>query len=112
MSKRYINVVLDGTDEMLAELYAAYNRAYYDDQLPHDVVIKFGNLGVNSYGVWKPGTKTIIVARCMRRFNRLVCLIVHHEMAHVAAGADYSHGKKFQAGMKRLAKADAFANIW
>ena len=105
-------VKLDGTNRSLRQLYAAFNRAYFDNKLDSGVSAVFGkNPKVQWMGCYVAEFETIYVNPVLRRFRRITCLVMMHEMVHVAnPGA--GHGRKFQQAMHALAEAGAFEQLW
>lgn len=113
-------------DKRLARLYAKYNAAYFDGQLPQDVVVGMANLpegeNTDTLGVTCVGepahpmdnrTVNIILDPKLRHagFDH-VKLVLLHEMAHLKLYPYMKHGRRFNEEMLRLAVRGAFHGIW
>lgn len=107
-----IKITLDGTNRSLQQLYRQFNRAYFDNKLDSGVSVCFGkNPRVQWMGCYVSEFETIYINPLMRRFRRITCMVLLHEMAHVAVPGAL-HGRKFQQVMHTLADCGAFENLW
>lgn len=105
----------------LKRLYNIYNKKYFRNKLPAQTKLYF----VFKIGKSKSPTKSncaityfyedsspiVVVQRTKAKSMRYVSADLLHEMAHIAHPRA-EHGKVFQQEMKRLAKENAFHNIW
>lgn len=96
----------------LRRWFNAYNRKWFGSRLPSELHVFYAP-DDNNHGLavdFPEGLKFIKVDTTVAgtRFAKMVLL---HEMNHHDTD-DFGHGEKFQEGMKRLAKAGAFRNIW
>lgn len=113
---------------LLTSHYDLFNRTYFRNKLPrlkvrwykasrkreftrkawHRVaartMYRYGANGWEPYGIW--------MHPHLRRFPGYCQMILLHECVHVSLGYRVEHGKKFQAGMKRLARIGAFRELW
>jgi hypothetical protein len=87
-----VQVLLDGTNRSLQQLYRAYNRAYFRDKLDHRI--------------------RIVIDRRLKPLRRFRCWVLLHEMNHVYVGPEKEHGHAFDGGIFRLVRVGAFAGLW
>ena len=105
----------------LKKLYRLYNKKYFGGRLP-DVLVSFvtpkdmkrNGLGKATCAVtcFNEGLRpAIFISRNPFKTWGYIRADLLHEMCHIARPRA-SHGKVFQDEMKRLAKLNAFAEIW
>jgi hypothetical protein len=96
----------------LKRAYRWYNRRYFGNQLPNppDVNIRWEDLGNAMMGYQL--LDEIVLNRKDRLRTSVWRFTLLHEMLHLSLPDEPAHGKKFQAGMMRLAKAGAFRKLW
>jgi predicted metal-dependent hydrolase len=104
------------TNTYLALTYAEFNKKWFSNRLPRDMVVRFANLDVNTHGLgityMKFGrTLYIEVSRKLAVHSMLVDMTLLHEMVHVEH-PEWNHGPKFQKRMLQLAKKGAFRHCW
>lgn len=110
----------------LPRLYASYNRRYFGNRLPHEMLLVVfqkkaqpqGMLGryVGPDGYIKErGGKRIngplIMLRIDVRYEPVIEMSLLHEMNHADTG-DMGHGPRWLKGMRRLARVGAFDRLW
>ena len=95
----------------LCRWYANYNARWFGGRLPADVDVFYAPLdGCAECAAHANGERVIIIdTRVAGRRHSKGDLL--HEMNHLDTD-DWTHGRKFQAGMKRLALGGAFNRIW
>ena len=104
-------VKLTGTNRSLQLLYRAFNRAYFDNRLP-EVTVKFSPKPLRGcMGFYSEEKELIVISSVLRRWRRTTCMVLLHEMAHVATPGK-QHGAAFQRVMMSLAKIGAFRQLW
>ena len=109
------------SNRALRKLYKYYNDKYFGGQLPDATVafvtpseMKRGGLGKSTCAVtcFNPNHRpAIFISRNKLKTWGYIKSDLLHEMCHVARPRA-SHGKVFQDEMKRLARMNAFAEIW
>ena len=96
----------------LKQWFRYYNRKWFESRFPADTDVYYApddNCHGMAIGEWNgEGSIKIDTAVAGTRYAKLVLL---HEMVHLDTG-DYTHGKRFQAGMLRLAAIGALRNLW
>lgn len=98
--------------ERLKRAYRSYNRRFFGNALPNppDVKISWADLGNQLMGYQLEDE--IVLNRKDHRRDSLWRFTLLHEMQHLALPDEPAHGKKFQAGMLRLARLGAFKHLW
>ena len=105
-------VKLKATNRSLVHLYRVFNRAYFGNKLDNGVAVRFGKSTQSPWmGCYVEEFETIYINPALRRFKRVTCMVLLHEMAHVATPGK-GHGHKFQRMMHALADCGAFENLW
>lgn len=104
------------TNVELQSMYCAYNKLYFHNKLPRDMVAEFGKCGGCNIGltrIYKNRPLFIIIDKRIKSMRTVALMTLLHEMVHVElpTKAD-GHGKIFQKAMLRLAKAGAFNKLW
>jgi len=96
----------------LRRWYHGYNRAYFFGRLPREMAVYYaphdeahGEAVRGETGACSIQIDTTLAGT---RYARMTLL---HEMVHHYTG-DWGHGRRFQAGMLRLAVAGAFRKVW
>lgn len=121
--RSFINVKLDGTNRSVNKLYRAYNKYYFEGKL-ENIPVRFGKnrkaraiaeFNTEFTADYIDGShmyrteKEIILNPMLKKFNRLTCIALLHEINHVAYGPD--HGKIFKKGIDRLIKIGAYRDL-
>jgi predicted metal-dependent hydrolase len=89
-----------------------YNRVYFGGQLPNDIEVRFARKPMrNAMGTYCEFDELLEINPEIRRWRRVTCMVLLHEMAHVATPGE-NHGPRFQRVMLRLAKMGAFESLW
>lgn len=102
------------SEKDLKDQYRFYNMMYFDDELPHDIAIKYGECG-------KPGDiactdflngafKITLVKR-MNPANILAYESLLHESCHIRTWGEKSHGKLWWGCMRRLFNQGALQGL-
>lgn len=120
---RFINVKLDGTNRSLNNLYRAFNKHYFEGKL-ENIPVRFGKTRklravaefnteltadyIDGNHMYR-AEKEIVLNPILKKFGRLTCIAVLHEINHVAYGPD--HGKTFKKGIDRLIKIGAYRDL-
>ena len=101
------------TNKDLQVAYAYYNKKYFSNKLPHDMVVRFEKvwpLGVTSCYHDRP---LFIHINDRLRFSKVLCdMTLIHEMVHVETPRPNNHGKWFHKRMLELARKGAFKQCW
>jgi len=108
-----ITIGLDGTARSLTKLARAYNRAYFNNELSEELVVKFSDKPFRGNMAMWDGEDTITIGKQFRYFRRLCCFFILHEMAHMCAGPNCdTRNKAHNAVMLGLAEIGALKGIW
>jgi|SRR5271157_4711531 len=117
------------SDPQLKRWYGAFNRHWFNSELPDDVVIFWepahGNLGecevdeddkYSNHHLFEDGEWLIRIDPCLRFSSTISKLTLLHEMVHVrtsmAKPSYQGHGAPFQREMLRLATIGALKKLW
>lgn len=94
-----------------ARWFRSYNARYFGGRLPPDTDVFYAPIELHAEcAAHDNGEKSITIdTRVADTWYARGDLL--HEMNHLDTG-DFTHGRVFQNGMKRLARAGAFRNIW
>ena len=102
------------TNRYLQNTYAEFNRKYFGNKLPKDMVVRFGETGdavaVTDCKYDRP--LYIIINRKTAWHHMIVDATLLHEMVHVENPKPNGHGPWFQKRMLKLAKKGAFKHVW
>jgi hypothetical protein len=112
---RGVCVTLDGTNRSLKALFQAFNKAYFGSRLEDDIEIRFSNVvskTAMAYCRSNEDYDEIVIDKKFRRYRRITCLLLLHEMNHLDVGTGHGHNKHFERGMLRLAQIGALKGIW
>lgn len=104
------------TNADLQIAYKIYNKQYFSNALPNDMVVEFSS-GVlpKAYAVtrfYKNRPLFILIDKKFRPMKGIALMNLLHEMVHVALPKVDGHGAPFQKRMLQLAKAGAFNKLW
>jgi predicted SprT family Zn-dependent metalloprotease len=97
---------------LLEDTYRKFNKKYFNNKLPDDVDLKFESMpGLLGYQLDNK------IALSKHKAYRRDCIwkgTLLHECIHLLLGEKETklHGKEFQKEMKRLARLNAFKDIW
>lgn len=95
----------------LGRWFRSYNKRYFEDRLPPDTDVFYAPIDNHAHcEIHQNGERIIIIDTALWGLRHARGDLLH-EMVHLDTG-DFTHGKVFQSGMQRLAKAGAFRNIW
>ena len=101
------------TNAYLAWAYAEFNRKYFRNRLPHDMVVRFAaDEGCGTTYVQYGRPLYIILNKRLAWHNMLADMTLLHEMVHVEHPEWRGHGPRFHKRMLQLAKAGAFKSCW
>lgn len=116
------------SDPQLKRWYGAFNRHWFNSELPSDTVVFWepahGNLGecepavdpFAKHSVFEDGEWLIRIDPCLRFSKVLAKFTLLHECVHVKLALkkpSYSgHGAPFQREMLRLATIGALKKLW
>jgi hypothetical protein len=105
------------TNAYLARAYARFNKTYFGNKLPKDMVVRFAKLDINNVGLAVTYCKFerplyIDISRPLAVHSMLADMTLLHEMVHVENPKWCGHGPKFQKRMLQLAKKGAFRDCW
>lgn len=96
----------------LKRWYANFNRFYFGGKLPREMEVFYAPSDtVHGLAQLEESGRATIQVDTALAGTRYAKWILLHEMNHHATG-DWGHGKRFQAGMMRLAMRGAFKRIW
>lgn len=97
----------------LKKAYLAYNRLYFNGELPTDTIVKWEDLGPQVVALFDPSDYSIIINRRVRTFNSVWRLTLLHEMCHSATADEAAeHGPRWLREMRRLSRLGAFDKLW
>lgn len=109
------------SDPQLRRWYLAFNRAWFNSELPDDVTLFWepahGCIGEcerdNYGGVFRLSESDIVVRLdpTIRFSETIAKLTLLHEMCHIKLPRA-NHGPRFQAEMLRLAQLGALRKLW
>ncbi len=89
-----------------------FNRKHFDSRFPADTDVFYApDDRLHGEAAGYPNGEGAIKIDTTVAGTRYAKLVLLHEMVHLDTG-DYSHGKRFQQGMLRLAAKGALRNIW
>lgn len=98
----------------LARSYAEFNRKYFGNKLPRDMIVRFEKnmeeVAITMHKFDRP--LYIELNEKLKWHNMLVDITLLHEMVHVESIKRNGHGPWFQKRMLKLAKDGAFKNCW
>lgn len=97
-------------NKFLQSGYKKFNRVYFDNELPKDIVVKFdvnGDLEADVYGEYVVEDKEILIHEDLRTVPDFAYIVLLHEMAHVRA-PDNKHGFQFGAVINMLWQKGAY----
>lgn len=103
------------TNALVQGLYREFNRKWFGNRLPKDMVVSYANLDPIGQGVthyFKGRPLYIELNHRLRWSESQTALTLLHEMVHVSLPYRFNHGPKFHKEMLRLAKAGAFKAWW
>lgn len=96
----------------LRRWYTTFNRCYFFGKLPKEMDVFYApDDGAHGIAQRHENGQCTIQIDTTLAGTRYAKWILLHEMNHHYTG-DWKHGRKFQAGMLRLAMAGAFKKIW
>jgi hypothetical protein len=108
------------SNKYLKKSYDEFNKKYFSNELPKDMVVRFSRLrdddkfqepcGITMFKWDRP--LYILINKKLRWQSMLADFTLIHEMVHVAHPEINGHGPRFQKQMMRLAKAGAFKTLW
>ena len=98
-------------------MYAEFNKRYFRNKLPRDMVVRFHNLkhlgddcGSTQFFWGRPAF--ILISKRTRWSRMLTAPTLLHEMIHVEHPEWSGHGPRFHKRMLQLAKAGALKPYW
>jgi len=102
------------TNRELKRLYKYYNRRWFQNKLP-DIVVRFGNLRNGALGVTTfvgRDPEYITISNQIKHGQYLNKMVLLHEAVHVSLPVTVTHGPRFQARMRALARKHALDGLW
>jgi hypothetical protein len=102
------------TNEDLMIMYRDFNRKYFSNALPHDLVVEYGRLK-GFFGItecYKNRPLYVILDWDLRKSRVHSAMTLLHELVHVENPEWYGHGPRFHKRMLKLAKEKAFNSWW
>jgi NADPH-dependent 2,4-dienoyl-CoA reductase/sulfur reductase-like enzyme len=102
-----IDVLLDGSNRSLQQLYGAYNNAYFGNQLNPGIRVRYSKQPMRKHmAEYDSENEEIVIDRRFKRLRRITCWLLMHEMNHIYVGPEEDHSAVFNGGMFRLASID------
>lgn len=105
-------------DKWIKNQYSRLNRAYFHDELPPNLPVKFAKTrdvwaAVTIFGAENGQASEILVDFGLKKYPRYAKMVLIHEMAHVAVGTKEKsyHGQLWKTERKRLIDAGAFTQL-
>lgn len=96
----------------LKSWFRYFNKKWFDGRLPADMDVLYApDDTAHGLAIVRSATDRSISIDTALAGTRYAKLILLHEMNHHDTG-EFGHGKRFQAGMLKLAIKGAFRNIW
>lgn len=105
------------TDRWLRGRYLAFNQRYFHGSLPSHLPVIFHKDGGDCWGVTIFGydghAEKIHISPKLREMSDYACVILLHEMCHVAVGNKERayHGALWRKERQRLVESGAFTNF-
>lgn len=96
-------------NKALQKAYQKFNKMYFSNLLPKDIVTKFdvdGELD-DAYGEYLEADKEILISEELRSIPDFAYIVLLHEMAHVQVPAN-NHGFQFAAVIDELYRKGAY----
>jgi len=110
---RHVDILLDGTNRSLQELFQAYNKHYFGDQLDSDIRVRFSTRPMRKHmAEYNSEEEEIVIDKRFKRLRRITCWLLMHEMNHIYVGPEEDHNAVFDGGMFRLVSIGAMVGIW
>lgn len=103
------------TNPELQALYHEFNKKWFGNKLPKDMVVCFAGLHMHRMAVtryYRARPLYIEMNKNLRWNHSVVAMTLLHEMVHVALPYRINHGPEFHKAMKSLAKRGAFTPFW
>jgi hypothetical protein len=98
------------SDARLRRWFRFYNDRYFGGQLEAKVSWKpVESCWAQAFGGEAPEIHIGLICGVSRGWTKLTLL---HEMVHLEMWPDITHGKRFQARMKKLAQDGAMRGLW
>jgi hypothetical protein len=99
----------------LQSFYSELNKIYWNDQLPHPMVLRFKKMSSKEGHTifMTSGTVKVYVHEAFKSHLDSAQIILLHEMIHVGLGFEYKgdHGMRFEAEKVRLFMAGAYDKL-
>lgn len=111
------------TVKTLQRWYKRINRGYFNNSLPHTVDIRIVDKIDAKNSAWAETSNwmdeegalefyQIKFVKYLVKFSRtFTCLVLYHEMCHLAAGLHNGHNKVFDKNISRLFRKGAYKGI-
>lgn len=101
------------TNAELQCMYHEFNRKWFGNRLPKDMVVEFEKIEPMGCTHYRRGRPLYIDINFNYRSNRcIVSMTLLHEMVHVELPYNINHGKQFHKRMIQLARKGAFKPWW
>jgi hypothetical protein len=94
--------------------YRRYNKKWFQNKLP-EITLRFAKPDKNWLGdtvFLGTDPEYIAISKEIKNWNRVVRMILLHEMVHVSLPVRITHGLRFEARMRSLARRKAFSGLW
>ena len=100
------------TNKDLQREYRRINKAYFDDNLPRNMKVRFdnGDLEAEIYGEYFDSEKEILISADLQTVPDYAFVVLMHEMAHANA-PDNGHGIQFAAVLNMLWQKGAYDDL-
>lgn len=104
-------------NKQLRKAFRCYNKLYFNNQLEEPDIVRYSNItneGASGLTTWQTqGATKIQIHSGLKKFEKLSCIVLLHEMAHLAVGLDCieQHGIRYQAEIYRLIMAGAYDSL-
>jgi hypothetical protein len=100
------------TNEDIQNRYHFFNRKYFGNRLPKDMVVRFSDVdGLGVLHTQWDRPLYIYISKKMRYSWSNSCMTLLHEMVHVEF-PKLEHGPTFHRRMLKLARQGAFRPYW
>lgn len=97
----------------LQRWYDGYNEVYFNNSLPKDTIVAYGETGHMGLTTKNSGRYTITISYIWNPDNKEALITLQHEMCHVATYDEFeTHGPRWLKCMHNLADRGAMDALW